>query len=180
MDKKVRDFAIFLSDGKLIAKLSAGNMVALEAKYDTACLVCFNNQVRNRRSASLWVSISTTSDLGELAFAQLVAYINEKLASEEIPVFKMSELTKFFSSKLEELEVDLGRIHTSRLKERILTAFRDLTAVAQGRDVVLVLKEDLGDMIKLAKKKDSEACHLAKAANIVRYATGKEWFHWII
>ena len=113
MDKKVRDCTIFLSDGKLIAKLSAGDLVALEAKYHTACLVSFYNQVRNRRSASLRVSINTTSDLEELAFAQLVAYIDEKLASEEIPMFKMSELTKFFSSKLEELEVDLGRIHTS-------------------------------------------------------------------
>ena len=77
-------------------------------------------------------------------------------------------LTKSFSSKLQEQEVDLGRIYTSRLKERISTAFPDLTAVAQGRDVVLVLKEDLGDMIKLAKTKDSEAYHLAKAAKIVR------------
>ena len=49
------------------------------------------------------------------------------------------------------------------MKERISTAFQDLTAVAQGRDVLLVLKEDIGE-----KKKDSEAYHLAKAASIVR------------
>lgn len=80
----------------------------------------------------------------------------------------MSELAKLFSAKLEELEVERGRTNSSRLKERILTAFPDLTAVAPGRDVLLVLKEDIGEMVNRAKEKDSEAYHLAKAANIVR------------
>ena len=93
----------------------------------------------------------------------MVSYIDEKLEDEDVTVLKMSELAQLFSSKLEELEVEHGRINSSRLKERILTAFQDLTAVAQGRDVLLVLKEDIGE-----KKKDSEAYHLAKAASIVR------------
>ena len=104
----------------------------------------------------------------ELAFAQVVSYIDEKLEDEDVTVLKMSELAKLFSSKLEELEVERGRINSSRLKERILTAFPDLTAVAQGRGVLLVLKEDIGEIVKRAKEKDSEAYHLAKAANIVR------------
>jgi len=167
VDKKVRDCAVLLNDGQLIAKLSAGDMVALEAKYHTKCLVSLYNQARDQmRSATLNDSINSSS-LDELAFAQLVAYIDEKI-DEEIPVLKMCELAKLFSSKLEELEVEHGKINTSRLKDRILKAFPDLTAVSQGRDVVLVLKEDIGGMIKQAKEKDSQACHLAKAANIVR------------
>ena len=39
VDEKVRDCAVLLNDGKLIAKLSGGDMVAVEAKYHTACLV---------------------------------------------------------------------------------------------------------------------------------------------
>ena len=66
-------------------------------------------------------------------------------------MLKMSKLAKLFSSELEELEVERGRINISRLKGRILAAFPDLTAVAQGRDVLLVLKEDVGEMVKRAK-----------------------------
>ena len=168
VDKKVRDCAVLLNDGKLIAKLSVGDMVALEAKYHTSCLVSLYNRARNQRSATLKESNTTTSDLDELAFAQVVSYIDEKLEDEDVTVLKMNELAKLFSSRLEELEVERGRINSSRLKERILTAFPDLTAVAQGRDVLLVLKEDIGEMVKRAKEKDSEAYHLAKAANIVR------------
>ena len=169
VDKKVRDCAVLLNDGKLIAKLSVGDMVALEAKYHTSCLVSLYNWARNQRSATLKESNTTMSDLDELSFAQVVSYIDEKLdKGEDITVLKISELAKLFSSKLEELEVERGRINTSRLKERILNAFPDLTAVAQGRDVLLVLKEDIGEMVKRAKEKDSEAYHLAKAANIVR------------
>ena len=107
------------------------------------------------------------SDLDELAFTQVVSCIDEKLEGEDVTVLKMSELAKLFSSKLEELELEHARINTSRLWERILTSFPDLTAIAQRRDV-LVLKEDIGEMVKPAKEKDSEAYHLAKGANIVR------------
>ncbi|KAL9972875.1 hypothetical protein ACROYT_G019259 [Oculina patagonica] len=132
--EKVRDCAVLLNDGKLIAKLSNRDMVALDAKYHTACLVSLYNRARDKRSATLKKSHTTISDLDELAFAQVVSYIDEILeeGDEDIPVFKMSELGKLFFSKLQELE------------------------------------EDIGGMIKQAKEKDSEACHLAEAANIVR------------
>ena len=63
VDKKVRDCAVLLNDGKLIAKLSVGDMVALEAKYHTSCLVSLYNRARNQRSASLKESNTTMSDL---------------------------------------------------------------------------------------------------------------------
>ena len=39
LDKKVREWSILLNDSKLIAKLSTGDLIALEAKYRAACLV---------------------------------------------------------------------------------------------------------------------------------------------
>jgi len=36
VDKEVRDCAVLLNDGKLIAKLCIGDMAALEAKYNTS------------------------------------------------------------------------------------------------------------------------------------------------
>jgi len=50
----------------------------------------------------------------------------------------------------------------------VLTAFPDLTTHAQGRDVLLVLSHEIGDVLLEAKNRDSEAFCLAKTAMIVR------------
>ena len=39
VDEKVRECAILLQDGKLVAKLSAGDLIAIDAKYHVKCLV---------------------------------------------------------------------------------------------------------------------------------------------
>lgn len=59
----------------------------------------------------------------------MVFYIDEKLEDEDVIVLKMSELVKLFFLKLEELEVERGRINLFRLKERILIIFLDFLAV---------------------------------------------------
>ena len=46
LDKKVRESAILLNDTKLIAKLSTGDLIAIEAKYHAACLVKLYDRAR--------------------------------------------------------------------------------------------------------------------------------------
>ena len=50
----------------------------------------------------------------------------------------------------------------------MLAAFLDLMAHTEGREIQLLLKHEIGGMLKEAKKKDSKAWYLPKAANIVR------------
>jgi len=84
-------------------------------------------------------------------------------------VLKLSDLVKFYSSKLSEFGGEHpDRINVTRLKTRVLTAFPDLTTHAQGREVLLVLSHEIGDVLLEAKNRDSEAFCLAKAAMIVR------------
>ena len=59
-------------------------------------------------------------------------------------------------------------VNTTRLKERILAVFPDLTDHNQGKETILALKHEIGDALKRAKENDSEAWHLAKAAMIIR------------
>ena len=63
-----------------------------------------------------------------------------------------------------------GRIHSTKLKDRILGFFQDMETHKQGRDVVLICNADVGSALSKACKHDadSDAIHLAKAANIVR------------
>ena len=84
-------------------------------------------------------------------------------------MLKLSDLVKFYSSKFSELGGGLSdRINATRLKTCVLTAFHDLTTHAQGREVLLVLSHEIGDVLLEAKNRDSEAFCLAKAAMIVR------------
>ena len=63
-----------------------------------------------------------------------------------------------------------ARVHTTRLKHRLLTQFHDMRAQKNGRDIFLAFEEDVG--AALAKvcesNNDSDAIHLAHAAKIVR------------
>ena len=168
VDRKARDCSFLLKDSKLTAKLSAGDLIAIDAKYHAKCLVSLYNRTRQLKVQPANHTMSSSIDLDELAFAELIAYIDESLEVKELTVLKLSDLVKFFSSKKPELEIECGKINATRLKDRALAAFPDLAAHTQGGDVWLALKREIGGVLKEAKEKDSEAWHLAKAANIVR------------
>jgi len=60
--QRVQKIAIELSNAKLIAKLSEGDMIATEAKYHHKCLVRLYNQYRN---ASRSTNVEGNTDLCE-------------------------------------------------------------------------------------------------------------------
>jgi len=74
---------------------------------------------------------------------------------------------KFYQCKLEEVGAESGKT-TTRLKERVLEAVPDLTAHPEGREVILASRHDLGGILTEAKRRDSDAWCLARAAHLVR------------
>ena len=58
---------------------------------------------------------------------------------------------KHFSSKLQELGLEPGKINATKLKDRVLGAFPDPTAHTQEREVLLALKHEIGGVSKKAK-----------------------------
>ena len=88
-----------------------------------------------------------------------------------MPVFKLSELLKMYTNRLKELGVDITRrIHSTRLKHRILSQFEDLKSYNEGREVYLAFDTDIGAALRTATNfdYDDEAFILSKAANIIR------------
>lgn len=174
VDRRVRECASIINDNKLIGKLAVGDMVATEAKYHVKCLVGLYNQARKKKCCSSNAAGSTKDssyepiDIKELAFSELVAFIDESFQVEETVVLKLSDLIKFYSSKLIDLGGMQSRVNATRLKTRLLAAFPDLTAHTQGREVLLVLSHEIGSVLLEAKQRDSEAFYLAKAAMFVR------------
>ena len=107
------------------------------------------------------------------ALAELLSYIEETRneSTSSIPVFKLADLAKLYTSRLKQLGVNIsGRIHTTDLKNQILSNFPDMQAHRQGRDILLAFNEDIGLALKRVSESDfdEEAIILSKAAKIVR------------
>ena len=164
----MRECAFLLKDNDLITKLSAGDLIAVVAKYHAKCLVGLYNRARQSNSPTRKRAVKSQVDLDELALVERIAYVDESLEIENVALLKLSDLVKFFSSRLQELGIGPGKNNASRLEDRVLGAIPDLTAHTRGRKVLLALKHEVGGVLKKANEKDSEAQHLAKEANIVR------------
>ena len=104
--------------------------------------------------------------------AELIAYIDEARMDDNVaPVFKLTDLVRLYSTRLEELGVkQRDHPHSTRRKNHILTHFPDLAAHKEGRDVLHAFDKDLGPALRKAYDQDydDEAICLAKAANIVQ------------
>ena len=162
-----------LKRNDLLAKLSSGDMIAIVAKYHAKCLVSLYNDIRSLEIKSKSEDEKSMSSLHGIAFASLVSYLEEHGNSgETAPVFKLADLVNLYSEKLLALGISKPclNVNSTRLKERLLAAMPDLAAHTQGKHILLVFNDAIGDAIRNACKQDydSEALHLARAAKIVR------------
>lgn len=170
LDKNVRKCAIKLEDKPLLAKLSAGDMIAQDAKYHFECLTSLYNKARDARSSSDSNDYDRANH--SIALADLVSYIDETRTSNEIaPVFKMVDLCNLYSKRVQQLGTNItGRVHSTDLKNRLLAYYPDLEAHKSGRETILVFNEDIAQALRKAcdNDGDDDAVQLARAANILR------------
>ena len=104
-----------------------------------------------------------------IALAELVAFMEDLRKEDIAPVFKLTDLTQMYKNRLEQLGAVVdGRIHSSRLKDRLLSALPDLQAHLQGNSVILSFNEDFIVALTKAYDFDDDAMHLVRAAQIVR------------
>lgn len=81
-------------------------------------------------------------------------------------------LSRMYASRLEQMGVDISqRVHSNRLKERLLLQCPELTSYKDGRVVLLAFNEDIAAVLKKATENniDNEAMLIAKTANIIRW-----------
>ena len=154
IDMKVCKCALELNDTALLAKLSAGDTIAIEAKYHRKYLVA----LYNRAARSNCADSNEEADLHGIASAELVAYIDEFRSDEKIaPVFKLADLAQLYKACLEQLGVATeSRIHTSRLKIRLNSVFLDMIAHLEGRSVILSFDNDIGGALRKACDHDGD------------------------
>jgi hypothetical protein len=170
LDSRVRKCAFDLQDERLLAKLSAGDMVAQDAKYHPRCLASLYNKAAALQDGGKQDRSDRVSH--GIALAELLTYIDEARMDADIaPVFKLADLLRLYSTRLEQLGVEQHiRPHSTELKNRILAQFPDLSAHRDGRNILLAFNKDLGLALRKAcdEDYDDEAICLARAAKIVR------------
>ena len=108
---------------------------------------------------------SCDAHLHGIAFTELVAFMEDLRKEDIAPVFKLTDLAFMYKTQLEQLGADVeGQIHTSRLKETLLSVLPDLQAHSQGKCIILTFDEDIGSALQKACNIDDDAMHLAHAA----------------
>ena len=102
VDTHVRQCALKLQDKPLLAKLSAGDLIAQEAKYHPQCLTSLYNKARDTKEPE-----SSLDDINHgIAFAGLVSYIEEvRIDSSVAPVFKLMDLVNLYRTRLEHIQL---------------------------------------------------------------------------
>jgi len=99
LDANVPECAVNLNDTKLLAKLSSGDLIALEAKYHKKCLASLYNRLRsyNRKQRRNSQDVKDNSQIKSAVLAELVSYIYDKRDEEEdSPVFKLKDIVKLY------------------------------------------------------------------------------------
>ena len=163
----MRRCALEVQDTALLAKLAAGDMIAIDAKYHHHCLRSLYNRAREAAPKG---NDGDDSCLHGIAFAELVAYMEDMNSDEDsAPVFKQIDIAQLYKVRLEQLGLTVEkRIHTTRLKNRLLSAIPDLRAHSEGRDTLLSFEKDIGPALMMAYYHDSDAMHLMRATQVVR------------
>lgn len=172
LDANVRKMATELRDTRLLAKLSSGDMTAIDAVYHKQCLttLCNRHGTLIRKEAQKEDPHLTPESI---AFAELVSYIEGSRQEEEHAehIFKLSSLVRLYRSRLQQLGSDMPeRTNSTRLKEKLVAQIPDLEAHKSKYEVLLTFKDDVGETLLEAKKRDceSDAVVLMRAANIIR------------
>lgn len=97
----VRKCAHDLQDENL-AKLSAGHLVAQEAKYHAECLTNLYNKARAKVSQDQDVSDDQISK--GIALTEVISYIEKKRQDEDVKLFRLADLVKLYTDRLNQLE----------------------------------------------------------------------------
>ena len=100
LDHRTRAAATLLQDTELLGQLSAGDMVAIEAKYHARCLLGLYHRVRRDTLEGLEDNgQGHAASTSGVVFAELVLYIEEtRKRDESAPVFKLAELSQLYKS----------------------------------------------------------------------------------
>ena len=138
VDRRVRKAALCLQDQELLAKLSVGDLIAIEAKYHNHCILALYNKAERQISDNDSDTYTHKEQTCKgIALAELISYIGETREENEESVFRLADLVKLYENRLEQLGLQYVNVNSTHLKTRLLMHMPDFNAYNKGRDVFL-------------------------------------------
>ena len=142
-DRRIRPTATTLRDEKLLARLSQGDMVAIEARHHNTCLTKLYNRLRDMKSNESPKDKEYSLVYG-IALSEVINYIRfSKKQPDTSPVFKLIDLKKLLISNMKRYGITPDDIHRTRLKEQLLNHIPDLQEYKKGRICCLTFEKKL-------------------------------------
>ena len=159
-----------MQDNELLAKLSSGDMVTIDALYHRSCLTTLYNKARSlENNADSKKHAEKT--INDIILAKLDTYMEDKRnQGNDVSIIKLKDLTYMYTSRLQQFGYGQTTIHSTRLKIRILASVLDLQAFQQGRHILLAFNNEIKVVLGkvLNSDADDNAKHLPRAAATVR------------
>ena len=149
VDKKVRQCAIILEDNVLLSKLSMGDMIAQDSVYHSKCLLTL---YRNSSQKQLGEGYTENEKkIHGIVLAELVSFIEQSATNQNTaPVFKVADLAEMYKTRLIELGAHSpNRVHTTKLRNRIMAHFENIKEFKEGNISYLVFESDIGYLLLL-------------------------------
>lgn len=154
VDRDVKEMGVQMQHSQLIAKLAAGDMVAIEAKYHSKCMLAYKRKYMAYATSCSEPETSTNDDSAAevCAFAELISFMESSAESGTL-LFELSCLHNLYVSRLRNLHLDKSVIKT-RLKNRIIEHYHgEIQEQTNGKTMVLVFNQGIETLLKDALKK---------------------------
>ena len=171
LSANIKKAATEMSDVKILAKLSAGDMIAREACYHKDCMSQFSNKYRNHINKASKTKKDHQQNLESIA--QTMLFIEESL--HNITQRKLLLLSSFlmfenFTKHVSKTLMLSLLVNATRLKTSILELNENLEATPGKKEVLVSFMDDLAEALRYTREHSAyqNAAHLIKAASIIK------------
>jgi len=165
LTQQIHDKAVALGEGRIVALLAEGDLIAIKAKYHRNCYIMFT-----RRYDAICKQDTASENLNVTPENELFEFIEEEIARGRT-IFALQDLTDMMTEKLEQHGIQ-KTVNRTRIKESVLEHFPNLTEEKGIRDRVFIICSTTARKIisAAAQTPDEEAHTLLMAASILRKA----------
>ena len=166
LDANVRRCANILGDKALIAKLTDGDLIALDAQYHLTCLTQLYRRANAKEAGECNDSKEVTMAKAQ-AYSELVAYLESNRCTGM--VFKLAELCKMYKSSLVAQGLKDPYVHASRLCQDLTVTLPDLCTFKGAKSIDLAFDDDVTQAVmQMESNPTTTMMTLAKASKILR------------
>ena len=174
LDERFRSYATIMNDSELLTKLVAGDLIALEAKYHSTCVLAYRNRVRSKiRQNRPATMAEKMQKLEHQALLKLVSELEVHRYDTDGAPFIMSDLVDQYEKLLFEiLPENLSRptTHSTRLKNKLLAQIPDLQYYKKGKTGFMAFNSKITELLHedIGRNADQEIQTLWDANRILR------------